>query len=242
MVLHHTLPGILSKHEAIVLVKNVQSVASPSPFSVTYNTPFGANGIGIGLPSTLVVTFTDLTTQSMNISWAGTYNPTTPGPYTITGVIQLPDATYANPSNVMASVVVTVSVEIILNINYCSGGRAFTAVLGTPFADIPRPLQIVVNLSDGSTALVDVFWDPATYNPLTPGVQSVVGYPINLPSNITNLDNEVSYTVTGADRRRRRRSDHLRPAHHRDLGHAPADCRDRLSQPRLLPRSVGPLP
>ena len=45
-----------------------------------------------------------------------------------------------------------------------------------------------------------------------------------------------------AGRRRRRPGRHLRAAHHRDLGDAPGDRRDRLPLPRLLRRPVGPVP
>ncbi len=57
-----------------------------------------------------------------------------------------------------------------------------------------------------------------------------------------HLDRRQGLLQAGTDRRRRRRGDHLRPAHHRGVGDAPAHHRDRLPQPRLLPRSVGPVP
>jgi lactate racemase len=43
-------------------------------------------------------------------------------------------------------------------------------------------------------------------------------------------------------RRGGRRIDHLRTTHHADIGHASWHRRDRVSQPRLLPRSVGEVP
>ena len=56
-----------------------------------------------------------------------------------------------------------------------------------------------------------------------------------------HLDRGQGLLQAGADRGRRRRGDHLRAAHHPDLGDAPADQRDRLPQPRLLPGAVGPV-
>ena len=56
-----------------------------------------------------------------------------------------------------------------------------------------------------------------------------------------HLDRGQGLLQAGADRRRRRRGDHLRPAHHPGVGDAPPHHRDRLPQPGLLPRPVGPV-
>jgi hypothetical protein len=62
---------------------------------------------------------------------------------------------------------------------------------------------------------------------------------ISAETHVTYLDRGERLLQAGANRGRRRRSDHLRSAHHPDLGDAPPYRRDRLSLPRLLPRPVG---
>ena len=57
-----------------------------------------------------------------------------------------------------------------------------------------------------------------------------------------HLDRRQGLLQARAGRRRRRRGDPLRPAHHRDLHEPPGDPRDRLPLPRLLREAVGPLP
>jgi hypothetical protein len=58
-------------------------------FSVPYNTAFGTNGVTVGLPQTVTVTYSDASSGSVGITWTGSYSPTA-GPwddivYTITG-------------------------------------------------------------------------------------------------------------------------------------------------------------
>jgi hypothetical protein len=60
-------------------VTNIYSLSSVSPITVPYNTAFGSNGAGVGLPSSVNCVFVGGGTGSVNLTWAiGTYNALTP--------------------------------------------------------------------------------------------------------------------------------------------------------------------
>jgi len=91
-----------------ITVKNIVSIQSTAPIGAAFNTPFSS----LDLPPVRTVTLSDNTTQDLPIIWdQGTYNPASAGVYTVYGTPQI-SGDIANPNNIQASVIVTVSAQV----------------------------------------------------------------------------------------------------------------------------------
>lgn len=104
-----TNPGALQAHVDVIVVTpptvTVTSVASQTPVTVAYNTPFGS----VVLPSSVNTTLSNSDVVSINVTWAaGTYDQDAPDTYSITGTLVSLPSGVTNPSNVTATVSVTV--------------------------------------------------------------------------------------------------------------------------------------
>jgi len=96
------------------VAKEIQSLAVVGALTPAYQTTFGSNGVGVGLPPQVMATFTDASNALVDMTWAvGGYLPNTdPGffadtPYTIIGT-PVTTPTVLNTALVTRSVSVTV--------------------------------------------------------------------------------------------------------------------------------------
>jgi hypothetical protein len=82
----------------------------------TISVPFGTDVSGLGLPTTVSVTMSDNSVQTMTVAWDGgapAYDGSTPGSYAFIGTLTLPE-NVTNTSNVSANVSVTVEPESVV--------------------------------------------------------------------------------------------------------------------------------
>ncbi|SHL25962.1 gliding motility-associated C-terminal domain-containing protein [Chitinophaga jiangningensis] len=124
--------------------------------------PYGTSLDGLNLSSTVIVNIVNQTNpEQVPVVWnTASYNPTQPGTYRLSGMLQLPQG-YTNPNKYTAYVQVTVE------------KRYVTAYTATPLAEVPvgysgllnKPAQIAVTLSDGTATSYPVTWSGAAdYN------------------------------------------------------------------------------
>lgn len=94
--------------EIQAITKNVVSIASTTPLSVPFNTPFAS----LDLPDFINVSLSDGTNQNMDVTWVqGSYNPAVASLYTVLGTLTLP-AGVTNTGNIQASIMVNVSAQV----------------------------------------------------------------------------------------------------------------------------------
>lgn len=104
-----TNPGNVEAHIDVIVVSppevTVSSVASITPITVAYNTPFGS----LTLPSAVNTTLSNSDIVSINLSWAqGVYDQDAPDTYTLNGTLTPLPEDVTNPGNVQAHIDVTV--------------------------------------------------------------------------------------------------------------------------------------
>lgn len=96
------------KTEVDAKTKNVVSIASTTPLSVPFNTPFAS----LDLPDFINVSLSDGTNQNMDVVWVqGSYNQAVASLYTILGTLTLP-AGVTNTGSLKASIMVNVSAQV----------------------------------------------------------------------------------------------------------------------------------
>jgi hypothetical protein len=187
-MLHTALAGLFSIRRVIPTTIPIQSLAGPNNFSVAFGTAFGNNGAGVGLPSTIQATLVGGSIVSMPVLWTGTYNHNVAGAYTITGTPQPIDGTN-NDNNVIDTVQITVNVQVFLNIQSINPQVPVTVANGTTFANVPKPSQVTVVLSNGTSRVIDSIWPTnlnGSYNGTVAGSYNLVGELTNLPSDVQN--------------------------------------------------------
>lgn len=120
----------------------VKSIAAIAAKSVAYATAFG----DLGLPTTVSITLSDNTTASASVAWeSGSYSPSTAGIQTVTGVIT-PPTNVTNPSNLKATVSVTVAASTTAPFEYTFQFENPTdAVTGMKLGDINPDLRFTTD-------------------------------------------------------------------------------------------------
>ncbi|HPX07699.1 MAG TPA: choice-of-anchor J domain-containing protein [Tenuifilaceae bacterium] len=104
-------------------ILTITGIATFNPLRVILGVPFE----DLDLPEEIEVELNNGTTTMLDIVWsAGTYNPATPGTYTLKGEIVLVDGVPANPSNYEA----TINVIVLYATNYIN--ENFDAITGIP--------------------------------------------------------------------------------------------------------------
>lgn len=200
MVQQMILGGILSKQSSVPPVtRNIIAVINPNPITVPNGTAFGVNGAGVGLPPTVSVQLDDLSFTTLNVTWSGTYNPTTAAAYPISGTIQLtPLITNNIIPPIAASCTVTVSALVVYSITSINPQVPVTVPFGTPFASVPKPSQVTVLLSGGGgSRTIDVIsWAPGSYNGNVAGPYTTLGTLGNYPPDITPTSLTASLSIT----------------------------------------------
>ncbi|HOU64018.1 MAG TPA: choice-of-anchor J domain-containing protein, partial [Tenuifilaceae bacterium] len=102
-------------------ILTITGIATFNPLRVILGVPFE----DLDLPEEIEVELNNGTTTMLDIVWsAGTYNPATPGTYTLKGEIVLVDGVPANPSNFEA----TINVIVLYATNYIN--ENFDAITG----------------------------------------------------------------------------------------------------------------
>ena len=167
---------------AAMPVFSIVSVESFEDITVAFGTSFEA----LTLPSTLTVTLDNDDTEELSVVWEeGDYNGNIANTYILTGIIQLIDG-ITNPSNIQASINVTVLEEVVpLAIVSVEALEDITVDFGTLFAALPLPATVEVTLDDSSNETLNVTWEQGTYNANVEGTYTLTGI-IQLIDGIIN--------------------------------------------------------
>ncbi|HEY1006032.1 MAG TPA: Ig-like domain-containing protein, partial [Sphingobacteriaceae bacterium] len=184
-----TVPEGLSNSNVLdgkvtVVVDNrfLTAVDQLPPVTVSYGTAFG----DLPLPVDVGVTYNDGSAERLPVSWnpAG-YDAGTPGDYTLTGVLILPDDT-DNPDDLKASVQVRVLVRKKNLVAVLADH--ITVDFGTAFGSIALPQTVTGVFEDLSQEPVNIFrWLPQDYDGSVAGVYPVKGL-LNLSETVENPD------------------------------------------------------
>ncbi len=164
----------------------IQSVGAETGLTVSYGTAFA----NLNLPSTAAATLSNNTETAIPVSWAaGSYDGNTAGTYTLTGTLNSLPSTITNPSNLTASVNVTVSSSTIYTISNVVSPASVSTTDGTSFGSLTLPSTVQVVLSNGSYGTASVSWAAGSYDGNTAGTYHLVGTLTSLPSNTLNSSN-----------------------------------------------------
>lgn len=136
-------------------------------------------------------------TISAYVTWEqGDYDDETPGTYTVSGTLDLPDWV-TNPHNIIASLDITVEEEEILDITGVTNPSGISVAYGTAWPPSSLPATVTVTLEDESTASVSVSWAQGSYDGDVADTYTLTGTLTDLPSNITNSTSKTaSISVT----------------------------------------------
>ncbi len=164
----------------------IQSVGAESGLTVSYGTAFA----NLNLPSTVSVTLSNSTQTTIPVSWAsGSYNGNAAGMYTLTGTLTSLPSTVTNPSNLTASIDVTVGSSTIYTVSNVVSPASVGASVGASFGSLSLPSTVQVVLSNGSYGTASVSWASGSYNGNAAGTYHLVGTLTSLPSNTLNSSN-----------------------------------------------------
>ncbi|WP_041274695.1 S-layer homology domain-containing protein [Desulforamulus reducens] len=162
----------------------VKSVEAINNIIVAYGTPFS----DITLPSTVKVTLTKETSESVQVTWdQGTpvYDGSKSGTYEFEGILSIPSGV-SNPKGIKAVVKVIVLAPGI-QVQEVSTLSDITVEKGTSLENVGLPKRGQITLSDGNNLTVDITWDQGTpaYAENTLGIYKFQGI-LSLPNGISN--------------------------------------------------------
>jgi hypothetical protein len=177
---------------------HIAAVDPLDPLPVPYGTLLNA----LDLPSHVYITLSDNSQDEVAVTWDGgtpAYVGTTAGTYTFNGTLTLPSGV-VNPSNVKATLVVTVLPEVSMSkqVESVEPLDPLPVPNGTPLSELDLPQYMFITLNDDSQDEVAVIWDGGTptYNGTTAGTYTFIGT-LTLPNGVVNPANvKAARTVT----------------------------------------------
>ncbi len=189
--------NVILKDTSAPAARNITTIAAIDLITVDAGTTLSA----IALPAQVQVTLDDASTEMLNVSWnPDGYNGETPGTYTLTGEIVLPEG-ITNDNDIKAQIQITVCdpAPAARNITTIAAIDLITVDAGTTLSAIALPAQVQVTLDDASTEMLNVNWNMDGYNSEVPGTYTLMGT-LQLPEGITNSSNlTVTVNVTVMD-------------------------------------------
>lgn len=174
--------GLYAENKVIIR-RNIVSVKPVAGVSTPYGTDFDE----VALPEKVTAVFDDGTTDVVGVEWKpGNYDALQSGAYPLTGTL-LYDETEDNKQNVEAAMVLTVLAKP-KNIVSVSVLDTVAVSYGTLAKDIAALKTTVrVTYDDGTTGNLNMTWDTAEYDPLSPQDYTFDGEPV-LITGVTNKD------------------------------------------------------
>lgn len=162
----------VNKFETQQTIKEISNIND-----VTLSVSFGTTISNVMLPTRVLVTYKDNSTENRPVVWGSAvppYNGTVSGTYDFIGTVSLAEGT-SNPDNIYAHAAVTVQPEILFVVS--APDIVISVPYGTPIQDLPNNRELPVFLSDGSTRNLFVIFEeiqPA-YQPTNAGRYTIIG-------------------------------------------------------------------
>lgn len=172
--------SLVAELDIIVDVKHITSATPPAPQTVDFNTLFNQ----LTLPTTVQVTYNDLSTGSASVQWQpGVYDPSIPGTYELTGILTVTEPNTSNKLNVTAtmSVVVQPRMRILIGVQPSTINVGF----GTPFSSLGLPASMTGDFDDTSQSQIGTTWTQGAYNSSVAGTYTLSANMV-LPADAIN--------------------------------------------------------
>lgn len=150
---HKNPTGKVAEVEVLLSAVDIERIDALENIAVGYGTSLDE----IGLPERVTAVLASTTTERVQVDWdtgQPHYEGTSPREYEFTGDLILPDY-ITNTKDLRA----TVRVRVLVGLQEVPPLEDMQVSYGTPYEGISFPQEVLVELEDGSTDLLEVSWD-----------------------------------------------------------------------------------